>query len=369
MSITDEAPRIPRGLRALLAELYPGSRQIGLDQLGPDAAGEESGATTKGAGYGVPVRVRLELPSGKELDLVWHVAVSDDFGHDRRSDRAQELLLAFDTSRQVPCHARAVDVGAIRQDGRLLSLRDAGEVYLLTTWAPGRPYAEDLRRIAAEGAGDEDERRCDALAAYLVELHSERRAREAGYRRAIRDLVGHGEGLFGIVDSYGAAVPGAPPERLRAIERQAVEWRWRLRDRASRLRRTHGDFHPFNILFDEGGRLTLIDASRGGQGDPADDVTCLALNYVFFALDRPGAWRGGLAALWSRFWTAYLEASGDAELLEVAAPFLAWRALVMASPTFYPAMTGDDRDRLLGLAERALAADRFDPGSAETLFP
>ena len=367
MSRSEEALRIPRGLRAQLSQLYPGSRPIGLFPLGPDT-GDDIGVTSKGAGYGVPVRIRLALPSGEELDLVWHVAGSDDFGHDRRSDRAQELLLAFDTSRQVPCHARAVDVGAIRQDGRLLSLRDAGELYLLTRWAPGRPYAEDLRRIATDGAGEEDVRRCDALAAFLVELHSERRARPAGYRRAVRDLIGHGEGILGIVDGYGSDVPGAPPDRLRAIERRAIDWRWRLRDRTARLRRTHGDFHPFNILFDESGRLTLIDASRGGQSDPADDVTALALNYVFFALDRPDAWRRGLAGLWSRFWATYLEGSGDTELLEVVAPFLAWRALVMASPAFYPAMTAEDRHRLLGLAEEALAADRFELASVERLF-
>lgn len=372
MSVTGGVGRIPRGLRALLAELYPGSTPIGLEPLGRDEAGADSGSS-KGAGHGDPVRVRLELPSGKELDLVWRVAVSDEVGRDRRADRrsdhAQELLLAFDTSRRLPCHARAVDVGAVRHDGRLLSLRDAGETYLLTTWAPGRPYAEDLGRIAAEGAGDEDSRRCDAIAAFLVELHSERRGRRAGYRRAIRDLVGHRDGLFGIVDSYGAAVPGAPPERLRAIERHAVEWRWRLRDRSSRLRRTHGDLHPFNVLFDEAGQLTLIGASRGGQGDPADDVTCLALSYLFTALEHPGAWRRGLAGLWSRFWSGYLEESGDEELLDVAAPFVAWRALVRASPAFHPVMTGEDRDRLLGLVERALEADRFDPGAADSLFP
>src|SRR5690606_13915468 len=125
----------------------------------------------------------------------------------------------------------------------------------------------------------------------------------------IRDLVGSGEGIFGIVDAYGPDVPAAPPERLRAIERGALEWRRRLRERSERLSRTRGDFHPFNVLLDEtedGERLALLDASRGCMGDPADDVTCMAINYVFFAVEHPRAWRGGLGQLWQRFWDVYL---------------------------------------------------------------
>jgi len=44
-------------------------------------------------------------------------------------------------------------------------LRDGGEFYLLTTFAPGTIYADDLRRIARTGAAtDVDVARIDALA-------------------------------------------------------------------------------------------------------------------------------------------------------------------------------------------------------------
>ena len=52
----------------------------------------------------------------------------------------------------------------------------------------------------------------------------------------------------------------------------------------------------------------------------------------------------------------------------MAAPWLAWRALVIASPRFYPDLPAAAREALLGLAERALGAERFDPGTAEELF-
>jgi Phosphotransferase enzyme family len=360
----------PRGLRDLLRELYPGSRLVEATALRADSAGAgPDDRTAKAAGYGRPVMLRMVDASGARFDLVWRTAAPDHFGHDRRSDRAQELLLAFDSFNRMPDHVGAVDVGAILADQKLASLRQGGEFYLLTHYAPGQLYAGDLRRIAAERvARDLDLERCDALVRYLVDLHAAPGDGPAAYRRAVRDLIGHGEGIFGVVDSYAADVPSAPPERLAAIEHRCLDWRWRLRDREARVRRTHGDFHPFNLLFADGTRLTVLDASRGCQGDPADDIAALAINYLFFALERPQAWPDGLGPLWRRFWSGYLDASGDRDLCRVVAPFLTWRGLVLASPAFYPAMSPEARDRLLGFVERSLDRDAFDPAAAEKLF-
>jgi aminoglycoside phosphotransferase (APT) family kinase protein len=171
-----------------------------------------------------------------------------------------------------------------------------------------------------------------------------------------------------MVDGYPPDTPGAPPARLHAIERACVDWRWRLREHADRLATIHGDFHPFNVVFGDGESFRLLDASRGCAGDPADDVTAMAINYVFFALDHAGAWEGGLRLLWRRFFARYLERSGDQALVDVLAPYLAWRGLVVASPAFYPSLPAASRDRLLGFVERALAATRFDPGWADDVL-
>src|SRR5262249_49281285 len=149
------------------------------------------------------------------------------------------------------------------------------------------------------------------------------------------------------VDGYGGGAPGAPPDRLEAIERRVLEWRFRLRRRTERLRKIHGDFHPFNIVFtgETGGDFRLLDCSRGGEGDPAADVAALAVTFPFFALPHRAAWSRGLGVLWHRLFEVYLEGSGDAGLLAVIAPFFAWRALVVCSPAFYPHLPGPDRDR------------------------
>jgi hypothetical protein len=354
-------------VRDHIGDLLPGAVVEGITALGEDAT--PSGETAKGLGYGTPLRVRVREADGVRRELVLHVARADAYGHDRRSDRAASALLAFDTTSAVPGHVRPIDVGTVERGGRLRSLRSAGEFYLLTEYAPGSLYADDLRRLAAtRELTDRDRVRCRLLADYLATLHTQTIDTPGAYTRAIRDLVGHGEGVFGIVDGYPHDAPGAPRARLRGLETRCADWRWRLRGCEGRLVRTHGDFHPFNLVFDERDELALLDGSRGCCGDAADDVTCLAVNYVFFALGSPGAWRRSFRWLWRMFWDRYLERTGDQEVLEVAPPFLAWRVLVLANPTWYPAVSGPHRAALLALAERALEVGRLELDMANEVF-
>src|SRR5688572_23738962 len=158
-------------LREHVARLYPGYQVVAIDPLAPDTGATQS-ATTKAAGYGLPVRISLAGDHGERIELVWRIASANEFGHDRRADRAGGMVLAFDDFARIPRHVEAIDLGAMRSDGELISIRDADELYLITSYAPGVIYADDLRRIARDGRATElDLARVDALAAYLVELH------------------------------------------------------------------------------------------------------------------------------------------------------------------------------------------------------
>lgn len=353
-------------LRGIVTSRLPGAHIIAVQALGVDMVAED--ATTKGVGYGAPLRIDIEH-EGQRRSLVLHTATANAFGHDRRADRAAEAILAADTFDDLPLHVKALDVGAFDAKAGFVSLRGTGEFYLLTEWADGHPYARDLRRVAQTSKLEQsDLARVDTLADYLAALHTERLSSPVAQQRAYRDLLGSGEGIFGIVDSYGQGAPGAPASHLRRIEELCLSWRWRLKELARPLVRTHGDFHPFNVLFDEHGELRLLDTSRGSAGDAADDVTCMALNYPFFALEHEGSWQRAFAPLWHRFWSRYLEASGDHGVLSVAAPFLAWRGLVLASPLWYPELSAQSRTKILDFVEAALRSERFDPESATELF-
>jgi streptomycin 6-kinase len=375
----ERAPlRLPSAVVSHVESLCLGARVVAAARVRADAADGDAPSSEKGLGYGELVRIELELPDGATRALALHTARADAFGHDRRSDRAAEMLLAYDSFGMVPCHVQALDVGAMLASSKMVSLRDAGELYLLTEWVEGTLYAAELRRVARdEHVTSVDLTRARRLATLLCSIHAEDAAGlargvspEALYQRALRDLVGHGEGIAGVADSFDHGVPGAPRSRVEAIERAALGFRHRLRSRSHRLRRVHGDFHPFNILFDARGEPVLLDASRGVAGDPADDVACLAVNFLFFgvALDR-ARWELTFGRLWDAFWGTYRALRGDDELVEVLAPFLAWRCLVLASPAWYPRLAPGQREVLLSFAERCLAARRFDPAWLSDALP
>jgi aminoglycoside phosphotransferase (APT) family kinase protein len=285
------------------------------------------------------------------------------------SDRAQAALWAHATYNRLPRHVRSLDAGAFLPAGQMLSIGRAREFFVLTEFAAGTPYAADLERMFESGvASPLDVERADALCDYLVEIHARKGETSSLWDRRIRDLVGHGECIMGLSDSYPPSHPWITRERLEAIERRAVEWRWRLKACSHRLCAVHGDFHPWNLLFREGTDFTALDRSRGEWGEAADDVVCLTINYLFFSLRRTGRFEGDLARLFGRFWERYLRSTGDEEILAVCAPFIAFRSLVMASPVWYPDLDDSIRRALFRFMERALDSPRFDPGSVEEML-
>lgn len=332
-------------------------------RLSPLGENIKTGAI-KGYGYGTPVLVEYEA-GGIRRKAVLETVSPGPFGHEHMADRAQMLLWDHDAFRRLPRHARPVDVGAFLSGGSLLSLGKAEELFLLAEYVEGNGYIHDLARLQAGGeVSDLDLARTDALCDYLVDVHRLRGTEPGLYTRRIRELLGHGECIMGLMDSYPQRHGFITADLLLAIERRCVEWRWRLKGRTHRLRRVHGDFHPYNILFREGTDFSVLDRSRGEWGDPADDVTSLTGNYLFYSLQRGGRLEGAFESLFLRFWNRYLEKTGDGEMLEVAAPFYAFRCLVMASPVWYPTLPDAVRRKLFAFLQAVLEADSFDPARA-----
>lgn len=333
--------------------------ELSLHRLGEAESTEEK--PEKEYGYGRPVLLEYHV-AGEARRAVLHTMAPGPFGHEHAADRAAIWLWSHSAFNRLPRHVPSLDVGAFRRDGTLASLGETEEFFLLTGFADGVVYAQDMRQLRQrDEPSDRALARCDILSDYLAEIHSQRHDDRQLYNRRIRELVGHGECIMGLTDSYPPDHPVAPPDRLEAIEHQALRWRWKLKDRAHRLRRVHGDFHPWNILFDESNELWVLDRSRGEYGDGADDVVSLAMNYLFESLQARGNLSGAFRTLFHRLWRRYLDHTDDEEMLEVAAPFIAFRGLVQAHPLWYPYIDPEVREKLLRFVERNLEADRFDP--------
>lgn len=318
-------------------------------------------AELKGYGYGTPVLIEYEV-RGIRRKGVLHTIKPGPFGHEHMSDRAQSLLWDHAAFNSLPGHVRSIDVGAFRRDRTTVSLGDTEEFFTFTEYGEGLPYAEDLERIRDTGDFyDTDLSRADALCDYLSEIHGSKGPEPGLYVRRIRELVGHSECIMGLIDNYPDDTTENLRRRLAGIEQACVKWRWKLKNRVGRLRQVHGDFHPWNILFNRGMEFCLLDRSRGEWGEAADDVTCITMNYIFFSLQRSGRLEGHFETLFRRFWSRYLDKTRDTEILEVTAPFFVFRGLVMAHPVWYPNVSVEIRSKLFNFMEAVLSEDSFDP--------
>jgi aminoglycoside phosphotransferase (APT) family kinase protein len=287
----------------------------------------------------------------------------DGFGHDHFSDRAQILIWQHHAFNTLPKHVKSLDVGYVTRDGRMESARDADEFFIVCDKVEGEEYVNDLNRLRdGRSLRELDKERASALASYLADIHAVKSGDAQLYVRRLRELVGHSECIFGLTDSYPPETEFITAEELKAIEKQCIDWRWKLKARTKRLCMVHGDFHPWNVMFREGTDFTVLDRSRGEWGEAADDVSSMTINYLFFGLlKRDGREIDeGFKKLYEMFFEVYLEKTGDYELLKVIQPFYAFRGLVVASPVWYPNISLETRRKLFNFIRNVLEADEFD---------
>jgi hypothetical protein len=314
----------------------------------------------KGFGYGTPYLIDYKV-GRKRKSGVLETMRPGAFGHDFPCDRAQSLLFAHQAFNRLPKHVRSIDVGIFTRKGELRSVGDFSEFFILLEKIEGQGYYRDLERIRDSGVLTEiDLRRCAALSDYIARVHKVKKRAPDLYVRAARDLVGHGECIMGLIDSYPKEADFLEKDELKEIERKCVEWRWRLKNKLRSSCRVHGDFHPFNVMFREGTDFTVLDRSRGEWGEAADDVASMSINYLLFSIQAHGELASPFDQLYELFMKNYLDSTGDDELLEVIQPFYAWRSLVLASPIWYPMLSNDNRRRFFNFIHAVLDTDRFD---------
>ena len=346
-------------LRKYLCSIYKTDVEIQyVGELGKKK--ERPGKKLKEFGYGVPYLIEFVVKEEIKR-VVLETIRPGGFGHDHFSDRAQILLWQHSSFNKLPKHVRAVDVGAFTVDGNLKSVGDCTEFFIVTEMVEGKPYHQDLDRIREQKSlTNLDKDRCQALSDYIVQVHAIKKGAPELYVRRIRDLVGHGECIMGLTDSYPPRLDYITEEEIVEIEKRCLEWRWRLKRKAHRCSRVHGDYHPWNVLFRKGTDFTVLDRSRGEWGEPADDTSCMTINYLFYSLQTYGELTGTFETLFNLFWKNYLDKTSDEEMLTAIQPFYAWRGLVIASPIWYPSLSLDVRAKLFNFIRNVLETEKID---------
>ena len=358
-----------RQLQEYLASLY--CKDVSIDcvcELGKRTEGAAQ-RELKGFGYGKPYLIEFTTGGKKRSVVLETLRVGGGFGHDHFSDRAQILIWQHSAFNTLPCHVRSIDVGAFTKGCELKSVGDCAEFFIVTELVKGQLYHVDLDRMKeTQQITKLDVNRCKALSDYLVKIHETKVDMPELYVRKIRDLVGHGECIFGLTDSYPPRLPYISQHDLVEVEKKCVEWRWKLKHNTHRLSQVHGDFHPWNIMFRQGTDFTLLDRSRGEWGEPADDVSALTINYLFYSLQTYGKLDGLFERLFSLFWKNYLDKTGDEEILHVIQPFYAWRGMVVASPVWYPHLPLKVRSKLLNFVKRILEVESLEIKNLNSYF-
>jgi hypothetical protein len=216
-----------------------------------------------------------------------------------------------------------------------------------------------LKRLAVEGLAQEHEiAPFRALARLLVQQHTAPPPQGDGpllYAGALRRVLTGDDGVLSLLDALPLDRKGHDPQQLLALERRFSGWRWRLRPRSDRLRSVHRGLTLERVTVLPEGEVALFDPVLE-PGDPAADVSSIAVELLALGAREPLCWPDGYKLLFDAFWSTYLAESGDHELLDVAPPFLAWRALQAAPPLPLGA-----RLKLFSFAEEVLAQTSFDP--------
>jgi len=334
-----------KALKAYLKKKFRNVSRINIKKLGHGV---------HGAGF----LVEIKTAKGIKPYVVKTLA-PEGFGHDYPSDRAGIFLLDLDEFNNLSKHVKAVDVLAELKDGSIKSIGGGKEYYLLMEKGEGRHYFNDLVSFASKERLDEtDIKKIKAMASYLVGIHTTKKESKTLYWRKLRDTVGHGECLMGVFDTYPDG--SLSYNEMTDIIKKSVDWIYKLKPKYKRLSQIHGDFHPGNIWFREvKSDFILLDRSRGPWGEPADDVTALAINYIFFSLKKHNDIAGPYLEGLKLFFNEYVRLSGDDEIYEVLAPFFAFRGAVVANPVFYPEVTPKQRKMIFRFVHSVLDSERF----------
>ncbi|TRO61068.1 hypothetical protein E2P64_01620 [Candidatus Bathyarchaeota archaeon] len=297
------------------------------------------------------------------------------WGHDYLSDHSSVLLLQHSLLRSAPVGtcSESFDVAALTSDGTIKSIGDSIEFLHFVDEIPeseSSPYSNDLFKIAEkQSLSDKDRLRAGVIAEYLAKLHSQKNQNPNLYARHIRDLIGHGEMLMGVIDTYPPTIDldFTSIEELEKVEVETVRWRNRIKYSSERCSRIHGDVHPFgNLRFKDDNSILALDMSREKFGEPADDVAGLSINYLFFSIWKHGKLTPHFEKLFRIFLDEYINKTKDKDILRYMPPFYAFRGTVIAHPLYYPDLETFKRRKIFNFILNVINDKEFNSDSLES---
>ncbi len=350
-------------LERYLTQRFGGTARVGaVIPLGEAAT---SGAA-KEYGYGKPVKIEFTV-DGKPHAAVLNTTSPGPFGHEHMADRAQMQLWNYGAYNSLPGHVRALDVARPRR--RDAHLRPgAEELFLLVEHVEGTSYIHDVARLQAGGGTYGTGCRPVERAVRLPLLDPPGDGRQPRPvrppdPRADRPRRMHHGARRQLSPRLRVHTARPPRGDRAALQSPGAGAQGAHEPAAPGARRLPPVQHPFP----EGTDFTVLDRSRGEWGEPADDVTALTGNYLFASLQAHGRLQGRWRRSSGHLGTVHRQDRGRGGL-DAAAPFFAFRCLVMASPVWYPSHRRERRRKLFSVTIAALHAPRFEPARVNEML-
>ncbi|MEK6914446.1 MAG: hypothetical protein AABW83_02235 [Nanoarchaeota archaeon] len=324
---------------------------------------EKLGSGVFGTGY----RLKFKLDN-KDKTLILKSLFKENLGMDHYSDRASSLLEAHDNYNKMESHIKSEDVIAHNNNDSLTSIGDTKEFYILMEEAKGEDLFKDFENIRKSRLLEEKTKnKIKIISDFLVELHKNKHKSTSLYRRKIRDTIGSGCSLIGLLDMHPEnAFKQFEKEWLEIIKLSINFWR-KSRNLTHRLSEIHADYHPGNLWFNNN-ELIILDRSKGRFGEPADDIIAFAINPIMYSLITNQKFEGSFKEIFDLFWNNYFKQTKDKEMRKIMAPYIAFRISVITNPLFYnDEFFGSSkkanliRKKLINFALNVLKDKEFDP--------
>ncbi len=291
---------------------------------------EKLGSGVLGTGY------LIEFTSEKTKQrLILKSLFTENLGMDHYSDRAASLIKSHDNYNKMPNHVKSYDVISQNKDKSLLSLDGAKEFYILMDEAKGDDLFKDFKKIKETKKLDyKIKNKIVIISNFLAELHKNKNKSVSLYRRKIRDTLGSGESLIGILDMHPDSSFKIFEKKWLAIVKKSIDFWNKSRRLHDRLCEIHGDYHPGNLWF-ENEKFTVLDRARGRFGEPADDIAAFIINPIMYSLITENGFKGDFKDIFDLFWNNYFKRTGDKEMRKIIAPYIAFRIAVVTNPIVY----------------------------------
>lgn len=275
-------------------------------------------------------------------------------------DNVGYLLLQHEITKTHPLHIPSNDVVCFGDKIQVVSLDGIEDVFQIVEFAEGDSYVKWILDIQ-NGFTSDHEKVVKNITDYMLKTHKIKPKVDPEkikhyYWRHSQDFIGS-EVLMDILDVW-------PQDKLLSLKDRAffVEQLYILREQTRDLYKRcvmiHSDLHPDNIRVHADLSISILDSARTIWGEPADDLTCMLANFLFFGMKFPKS-RAEYQKAYDFMLQRYLAKNGSSELEQAARIYMPIRLLILAHPLFFSDDSPKLKKQVIKLAKEIISNRKF----------